>query len=413
MYALAALALTLPMGCAVPQPRGDGQQRRLIEPKSQRKYWLYLPKDYVAADDAERAARRWPLVVTFHGMRPFDNATSQAHEWEREADRYGFIVVSPELASMDVLAEFPIRTKHPWFKLDEHTVLDILDQVFTNTAADRNNVLATGFSSGGYMAHYMVNQHPDVFTALAARQANYSAPLMDDALAPRSRYHPVLVLITENDFAICKRESQQAIRWYQSHGFQNFAWVFIKGLGHERTPELAADFFGRVAKVSPSTPSQTLVRRQAIDGNAEGLAFLSGRMPTVRQPQTSPTPQHASAPAGGRVQPPSRRTTPPSRVSTPPRSVSIRVSSAIGIEPLHLGFWAVCPSDWYETASFLWTLDGDPIATSVNGQRTLTTAGEHALGLLVVTSDNREFRATQRIRVLPHVQNTGYVGDTR
>lgn len=68
-----------------------------------------------------------------------------------------------------------------------------------------------------------------------------------------------------------------------------------------------------------------------------------------------------------------------------------------------LAFAADCPADWRNTADFLWTLDGDPICSGVNGQKTITEPGEHTLGLLVVTRSGREHRAYRLIRVLPHI----------
>jgi poly(3-hydroxybutyrate) depolymerase len=422
--------LSLCAGCAVPQPRGAGKLERIVEPTTKRGYWLYLPKEYVAADENERHARRWPLVVTFHGMKPFDNARPQAREWQQEADRYGFVVVAPELRAFHLFGEFPLRTVNSAFRSDELATLSILDHVLQTTDADPSNVLSTSWSSGGYMAHYMLNRHPDRFTCLAVRQSNFSHAVLSPELTKRSPYHPVLIINTQNDFGICRRESKEAVQWYETHGYENVFWFLIKDSGHERTPDLAAEFFARVAGVQPnSPPEEVLVDRQAIDGNEEGIAFLSGEMSGFQSP---PAPRVVLRP------PPSRPEMPPritgserqgnirgngspalggaaSRERTaavprrnPPRSpLKIGVSSAIGIEPLHLGFWADCPASWRETADFLWTLDGEPIGSGVNGQRTVAEAGEHKLGVLAVTVQGEEHRATRTIRVLPRLDALG------
>ncbi|MGE0479299.1 MAG: PHB depolymerase family esterase [Phycisphaerae bacterium] len=499
-------------GCAVPQPRGDGKLSYLAEPSTRRNYFLYLPRDYVRSDAAALRARRWPTVVSFHGMKPFDTAPAQAREWQQEADRYGFVVVAPELRAPDVLAEFPVRTVHPAFRSDEDATLKILSHVFATTAADPTNVLATSWSSGGYMAHYMVNRHPDVFTALAVRQSNFSSSVLDSAMATRSAGHPIMIFNTQNDFAICRRESEEAVQWYTRHGFRNMGWLIIKNLGHERTPDLAADFFSKVSGVRPNRPANVLVQRQAIDGNAAGLAMLTGgsfastpavarneprtaALPAAPAPDVSraATPQYYSPDAAGssasaagtpRNTPPNYgaptpargtpsrssdylgvvvqrvpsdtsyaappgimnaaagsplaqhappvtyapaassplaqtapRAAPPvtaSRGPSPrgdrePNALSIRVSSAIGIDPLALSFSADCPSDWQRNADFLWTLNGQPIGSSVNGQRTITEPGEHTLGVLVVTHDGKEYRAARMIRVLSR-GSAGLVG---
>ncbi|MGD8450924.1 MAG: prolyl oligopeptidase family serine peptidase [Phycisphaerae bacterium] len=427
--AVAALLLAAAVGCAVPQPRGAGELKRVTEPTTSRAYWLYLPESYVQADETGRASRPWPLVFSFHGMKPFDTAHAQAREWQQEADRYGFIVVAPELIAPDVLRQFPVRRVAPSFKSDEEATLAILDHVCATTHADSKHVLATSWSSGGYLAHYMLNHHPDRFTCLAVRQSNYSEPILDAAAVPRSLHHPVLILSTQNDFAGVKRETQQAINWYQRYGYTNFAWIEIKALGHERTPDMAAAFFARVAGVSPNRPPLVLARRQAIGGNPRGLALLTDAAAppppvvaraTPQQPETTRT----RPPTGPRPTPHARAVTlserndleqprpRPSTLSQTPAEtpqplprvpVSIRVSSAIGTEPFLLAFSADCPADWQRTADFLWTLDGNPICTGLNGHKTITDTGEHTLGLLVKTQENSEHRAYRLIRVLPHI----------
>ena len=421
-------------GCAVPQPRGEGQLARVVEPTGKRGYWLYLPKDYVEADEAGRRARRWPLVVTFHGMKPFDNARPQAREWQQEADRFGFVVVAPECRSPDILAPFPVRSVHASFKSDELATLAILDHVFATTNADPSNVLATSWSSGGFLAHYMLNRHPDRFTCLAVYQSNYSEEILDAELTARSLYHPILIVMTQNDFAGCLRESKRAVQWYQRHGYKNTAWILIKDRGHERTPDLAADFLARITGVRPKRPPEVLVQRQAIDGNAEGLALLAGKgtafrsvpvvaaRPTVAstrfmagrdaaptpprdamlvRPQPAPLTERDDAARAARATKMQQRTTHRS-------PVSIHVSSAIAIEPLHVGFRAICPSDWTRTADFLWTLDGEPVCSGVNGHLTLSEPKKYTLGLLVVTAQGKEYRAYRKIRVLARLSAASY-----
>ena len=423
----AALVFLCCAGCLVPQPRGDGRLTRVVEPTTKRGYWLYLPKEYVAADDSARRNRRWPIVASFHGMKPFDTAHRQAREWEQEADRYGFIVIAPELRAPDILRQFPVRKISASFKSDELASLAILDHVLATTHADPGNVLSTSWSSGGYLAHYLLNRHPDLFTCLAVRQSNFSETILNPQVVAHSRYHPIVILMAQNEFAGVKRECRQAIKWYEDAGYTNFAWVEIKGLGHQRTPDTAAAFFASVAGVKPNVPPTVLARRQAIAGNPRGLAMLAERTstahpsstkrpvtstpPTARRTQTKPRGTQSPATDGRMTRGPRIAKSPPtpsrktaSREAARPRSrMSIRVSSAIGTEPLILAFSADCPSDWHRTADFLWTLNGDPICNGVNGQKTITKPGEHTLGLLVVTRDEQEHRAYRLIRVLPHL----------
>ena len=280
--ALASVALSA-LGCAVPQPAGEGRLSRVIETSTRRGYWLYLPKDCVGAEggDSSRSTKVRPLVVTFHGMKPFDCAHAQAREWEAEADRYGFIVVAPELQAMDVLGQFPVRSVDRALKSDEEATLAILEHVFATTPADRHNVLSTSWSSGGYVAHYMLNRHPDRFTCLAVRQSNFSGSILDSERTPQSLDHPILIVSTEYDFPICKRESNEAVEWYRQHTYRALSWLRLKALGHARTPEVAADFFACLAGVAPSRPSEVPARQPVLDGEIGGSHFstASSRRP--------------------------------------------------------------------------------------------------------------------------------------
>lgn len=374
------------------------------------------------------------------------------------------------------------------------------------------------------MAHYMLNRHPERFSCLAVRQSNFSSSILDPGMAGRSSSSPILILNTENDFAVCVAESREAREWYKKNNFRNLAWVEIRSLGHERTPDLAADFFARVAGVTPLVPPTVLATRQAINGNEEGIAFLSGKMafnkagsssavstPTLAlasspeaariagpnpsnngQPsapvQTKPTPprkQPAPQPnppvvalsnpqqpgpamtvrsvpqnqgqpdySGVRQAPPTEpRVTVKTSLGPPPGQakndsrlsrepvpqdspqvqaqptqrranavpsqavprrdpLAIRVSSAIGIEPLHLNFSAECPPEWYNNSSFAWTIGGEAAGNGVNGQKTIAKPGEYVLSLLVTRPDGGEHRSSRTIRVIPRLNaataaNTG------
>lgn len=441
------------VGCAVTQPRGAGQLERIVEPTTQRGYWRYLPQSYVQAPPQERRGKQWPTVVSFHGLKPFDNAMPQALAWQQEADRYGYVVIAPELRAPDLLDEFPLRTRHERLLSDEAFALTAMDHLFATTDADPQYVLATGWSSGGYMAHYMLNRHPDRFYALAMFNANFSSTVLDPNLTHLSRNHPILITNGENDFAGVKRESDDAIRWYEEHGYARVAWVHLRGMGHERTPDIPADFFANVIGIEPNTPPAVLVGRQAVAGNQEGMAFFSGSMRGARSSATPrPRPQaqrrnpvepasaqhsdparsqadrsqlprsQSTVAAARRGQRPSAqrqtrtaRATPESTARETPRRapaarpqqqwrqgnpVWIRLSTSFGVEPLRVGFSAVCPAEWYDVAEFRWLLNGREIATGVVGERYFSTPGDHELELRVSLGDRGEYRVSRIVRVV-------------
>ncbi len=240
-------------GCHVPQKPGQGTAFHRSEATTQRPYWLYLPKGYVQNKGLRADRRRYPLVVSFHGMRPFDDYRAHMLQWQSEADRYGFIVCAPRLDACDVMARFPIDNRaSATLHRDEQAVLRILDEVFRFTNADPDHVLATSFSSGGYLAHYLLNRHPERFSCLAVFQSNFTAKTLDAAQVSKYRHYRVAILTGDKDFPLLRAESIRAIEWYRSHGFTRLIARRLLNVGHERTPELAAPIFAATARVSPS-----------------------------------------------------------------------------------------------------------------------------------------------------------------
>ena len=285
------------VGCAVPQPAGDGRVQRLIESRTKTGYWLYLPDDYVRKDGQRDDGRRWPLVVSFHGMKPFDNAQAQCREWQAEADRYGFVVIAPELRTCDLFMEFPLKDPDlPYVQRDEKAVLGMMDEVFRRTNADPTRVLATSWSSGGYMAHYLVNKYPERFTVLAVRQSNFSGPLLNSAQIAKYRNMKIGIFFAENDLPVCRRESMDAVAFYRQHRFPVDA-KFVSGMGHERTPQTAAAYFASAIGASPKSPPPLNLVLNDISPEQLGDAQqrltqrselpTSPRTPLVASPQTT------------------------------------------------------------------------------------------------------------------------------
>ncbi len=253
---LLCLAPIAGSGCAVHQPRGQGEYQRIREPRTGAIYHLYLPVDYVRNKGRHPnypKVKRWPLVMTFHGMKPYDNAIPQEREWEQEADIYGYIVCAPELRTCDSFMEYPLTKEHSYVKKDHERVLAIMDHVFVKTMADRKRVLSTSWSCGGYLAHFFPNRHPDRFSCIATRLSNFSAKLMRENTSPAYKRTPVAIFIGDGDFPACKNESEQAVAWYRARGFK-VRGKMIDSMGHRRIPQTAAAFFAEQLGIQPLHP---------------------------------------------------------------------------------------------------------------------------------------------------------------
>ncbi len=445
-----AMILVTQCGCPVPQRPGLGKCSRLVEPETKTGYWLYLPEDYVQNNGQRPGNTPWPLVVTLHGLRPYDDAKPQIRSWQQEADRYGLIVVAPELRTCDQLVmPLPLRDPTKWYvKTDEKAILAVMDEVCRRTNADPTRVLLTCFSSGGYLAHYMMNRHPERFLALAAMGANFNEEMIDYSQLPKYRATKIAVFFGQNDFKLCREESLRAVSWYRRYRFDVDARQ-VSGLGHERRPQLASVFFSRIIGVSPKTPpdlaslvmSDVTTAEPARPAGAPRPASLSpaplfpddagrtnpgadrlqdagsdgrGREPATVAPMEAPA--RSARPVISQPPPPTPRRPGQQPYSTDlqapepsldrpvepiPGQIQLRGRS-VGSAPMWVDMKVDLPPDLLAEASVLWLADGQPVASSAPQARTvLRTPGRHQIEAWVTLSDDRRMVYRETVTVLP------------
>jgi len=294
---LPALALCFCTGCPVPQERGQGKYQYITEPTKKGGYHLYLPVDYVKNEGRHPLGgdRKWPLVMTFHGMKPYDNALPQEREWEVEADTYGYIVCAPKLETCDSFMEYPLTKEHDYVIRDRDRVMAIMDHIFQTTRADPRAVLSTSWSCGGYLAHYFVNRYPDRFSCIATRLSNFSPELLQTANVSKYRNMPVAIFIGDGDFPACKSESEAAVAWYTAQGFSTVRGKMIDNIGHRRIPQTAAAFFAEQLNLQPlhaSAAAKTVATLQMVDYQPSvALASAMGaKAVIVNNSSTAPPP---------------------------------------------------------------------------------------------------------------------------
>ena len=231
-WLLAATALT---GCAVTQPQNTPvRQRRELDPVSGRAYCIYVPSNYTHT-------RPHPLIVSCHGTPPYDVAEHHIREWKMLGEKNGCIVVAPELIATDgLIGDGPSVGMLD----DERFILSLISLLTYRFNIDRANVMITGFSGGGFPVYWVGLRHPDVFSAVVARSCNFSEHNLDGWYPPDARSARVMVYYGENDPGAIAGQSDAAIAYLQSKGFQVETRV-IPGLGHERRPDVAMEFFRR------------------------------------------------------------------------------------------------------------------------------------------------------------------------
>ncbi len=124
------------------------------DPEQKLGYLLFLPKDY----GTDR--RKWPVMLFLHGSgeRGDDLKLVKVHGPPKLVDDrpdFPFIVVSPQCPK-----------ERSWNGVvQQHFLAELLDSVLTRFAADRERVVVTGLSMGGFGSWSLTALHPGRFAA--------------------------------------------------------------------------------------------------------------------------------------------------------------------------------------------------------------------------------------------------------
>jgi poly(hydroxyalkanoate) depolymerase family esterase len=107
-----------------------------------------------------------PLVIVLHGSSQTSAEYDSGSGWSELADRHEFALLFPEQrSSNNMLLSFN------WFEKNDNSrdageplsILNMLEQVTSDHAIDRQRIFITGFSAGGAMTSIMLATCPEVF----------------------------------------------------------------------------------------------------------------------------------------------------------------------------------------------------------------------------------------------------------
>ncbi len=252
-----AVALAAAPGCMVvhsePTP---AEPMRLIEPRTGRAYWLYVPSTY----DSTRA---WPLVVTLHGSSLWDSAKDQVTEWKHVAEAHGFIVAAPDLDS----ASFWRIRRGAWredLAGDERAVLAVIDEVISAYTiapvsptpkpvprSARRHILLTGFLEGGYPLYTIGLRNAGRFNMLIARDCYCDIGAIEEIpLSAEAKALPILIGNGKDGWwsisgCLCDLgDAWRAYRFLRKSGCLNAKRKEYRG-GQIRRPERAYEVWSR------------------------------------------------------------------------------------------------------------------------------------------------------------------------
>ena len=122
----------------------------IVSSGQNREYLLYVPKSY-------DRAKPTPLVISMHGALLGPAAQMGITQWNRVADKHGFVVVYPSGMESGVgLASgaLPIWPMEPeaLLKADVKFISDLIDKMEATYNIDPARIYVNGFSNGGGMA---------------------------------------------------------------------------------------------------------------------------------------------------------------------------------------------------------------------------------------------------------------------
>jgi len=245
---LSALMLTL-AGCPS-EPTGDTPVGKwlLKEPVTGQNYYIYVPNRYSHKTPA-------PVIISCHGTVPFDVSNSHIETWKGFGERYGFIIVCPDMVGTDgILGDGPTQAMLE----DEHRILSILSTLSHMYNIDRANVFLTGFSGGGFPTYFVGLRHPDIFRAVSPRNSNFNERNLDGWFPPEANTLPMFIAWGDNDPGTIKDQSENAVSYLRRKGFRPTTKV-IPNTGHERKPRYTMDFF--LAHRAPPKGTMTVAPR--------------------------------------------------------------------------------------------------------------------------------------------------------
>lgn len=248
---LAALAATVLVGGCAEQPwrRSDGAvvtgkidfQK---EPTTGRQYHLYVPTTY-------NPKRAYPLVLTAQGTFPFDQAAGQRDRWIDVAEQFGFIICSADFDGATGLLGFPADRPPAELVRDDKAALAILEELYQRYNIDRDAIMITGWSGGGFPAHYIGLNHPEIFRCIVGRTANFNSRIVTDEVALRARHMHVYCFFGQGDLPGFADYNREANFWYTLRGFRNFVINELPG-GHNPNQLEAARYFRNLVTKWPA-----------------------------------------------------------------------------------------------------------------------------------------------------------------
>jgi len=271
-------------GCPVPF-KGEvpkGGKTYMVDPATGNSFWIYVPKKY-------NHKKPVPVIVSCHGTPPFDVAEHHIRTWEWYGEKYGCIVICPDLHGTDgIFGAGPIGG----MLNNERIILSIISSLCYKYNIDRSNIMITGFSGGGFPAYWVGLRHPDIFSVIVPQNCNFNRSSIEGWYPPQARDMSVMIYYGQVDPPTIVIQSQNGIEYLRSRGFK-VATKVIPG-GHERHPEVAMNFFLKTMRKRPPNGTLATVKKKKDTKKPSGRK----RTKSVYKHPTKKTSSPAKRPTG-------------------------------------------------------------------------------------------------------------------
>ena len=269
---LAAAGVGLTAGVLASAVRSEGQEAAAArtgkfsahQKTVNRNYYMYVPTKYTPR-------KRWPMIISAPGTFPFDSSPGTRDAWVDTAEELGLIICCPDFETANGLLN--IKADQAKLQRDNEAVLAVIRDVASVYSIDPNGIAVTGWSGGGYPAHYIGLKNPNLIRAIIGRTANFSEDLVDEETARKARHMHVFCFFAKSDLAGIPEQNRRANFWYTMQGFLNFEIREIPG-GHSKNNRLAGDWFVQMLRSYPAVRIQasTLKGRTPLAVNFRALA---------------------------------------------------------------------------------------------------------------------------------------------
>jgi polyhydroxybutyrate depolymerase len=183
--ALVILPALLAAGEAAWYHRWIAENGTVVSSGIDRSFHLYVPPSY----DRSKPA---PLVISLHGAGMRAVAHMHTSQWNRVADRHGFLVVYPSAVKGRGPLVWEFGDERGATIIDVRFIVDLIDHVAGVYTIDRARIYANGLSNGGGMSFALSCTLSDRFAAVGLVGTAFTIPwdwCTDDRPVPMIAFH--------------------------------------------------------------------------------------------------------------------------------------------------------------------------------------------------------------------------------